>query len=651
MRHFFSHLSPKESRLIFMGFFSINSPQHNPERQQNAEYLKNSMHLSGVPNAMQQRMNTTGERLHKTRDQYMAELSQQNKYLTVLINNLRRSKGKVDKIKQISTMRIAKIDPRKKYGGKEGHLGDPLRDEQQMQEDLSSMHFKNINELETERLLVQTKMQSLHAEKQAGIPDPALLVPASAPINAPAEQIIGRPTILTVGEGVRPAGSRLEDFRGKATPEEVDAVMGLEPALREVAATLLDDLPEAEKPIMMSLCDKMRDADKETLDAFFDAYFKDGKALDPKEVTIDYEKRAESDAEILWTSLTPEERAVAEKFITTSLESMEEVGTFEEMTPATQARILKYVERWNKAEPETADKLIAEGMLYLDGVAVDRSMNGGNIDKTKIKLLESNERFMGIISGWIKVIMGWKKLIGDMTKPKEKEVILKKPEEMSEKERETEIAANSAQITTLEKQEKALPAQIKEWEAKVKPDLGLEEKEKIEAKIAALKKELAEVKKKREELEGRNEALEDEKEEPAPKEEESTVEDVELSPELKKKLDTLVSSINSIHEDFENLNSKGISNPIMLEIYKISAAHKLASYLLDTVPHSNVELRESLKKIVHSPHFKPISLSEISAEDIVFLQDFNAHLEFLDSVRKDLKNYSDHAGRTSSNDE
>ncbi|MFA5799381.1 MAG: hypothetical protein WC840_00295 [Candidatus Peribacteraceae bacterium] len=83
-----------------------------------------------------------------------------------------------------------------------------------------------------------------------------------------------------------------------------------------------------------------------------------------------------------------------------------------EKNPAKKAKILKYAERFTKAETEE-DKLIAEGSLRMEGVDVD----GSNFANGKVEMLPANGRFIGLIVGFIQMTMGILKKLGGKKTP------------------------------------------------------------------------------------------------------------------------------------------------------------------------------------------------------------------------------------------
>lgn len=503
MRHSFHSPANRESRLLGFGF-SFGPNANGPEQfgmQQNPERRRlESLRMGQVPNAMNQRMNTTSERLGKTRDQYMEELRQQYKYLSQLIDTARTYTHRIAQKQRGHARGQMAISPR--YGGGDGPMGMEQAYERQGAEQRFVSQFGSVQELEQQRDYIRIEMAKIHAERQAGIPDPALNVPEGTP---PQDQEVGRLAVLTTGE--RPP-SRVERFAQNATPEQLQALQGLPEQIQEVAAATWESVPENQKQAMMSLMLKMQGQDEETLRQYFALYFKDNVALDPATVKIDDKDPAAVKAKALADSLTPEERAVAQQFLKKGVEIQDGGKTFEDLSEVTKARVLKYVKRWNKAKPDSGQKLIAEGMLYLDGVDVENSVKGEKIEKEDIKMLPREGRFMGFIAGWIKLIMGWKKLLGTMQtsqKPSER----KDPSEMTKEERDNEIKLNNDRITEIKGRVEVLPDEIKKLEKEIGdlPADNTEDKQRMTRALDEKKKELADAPAKIQELEERNAAL------------------------------------------------------------------------------------------------------------------------------------------------
>ena len=501
----------REHRLIHGITFGGNNEQMSPDARQ--EYLRQQGYQEDirrysrpqeVSNGMNLRMNTTSERLGKSRDEYMEDLRKYHNYLSALLREMRKHGARTAREQRYNARGQMAISPR--YGGPTGPMAMERNAERMAAQDRFGNQFSTIAQIEQEIDRVQFEMAKIYAERKAGIPDS---YQPSSP-EAQSGQLVGGISVLTTGQGQQ-TESQFARFQESAPREAVDAVSSLPEQLQEIGARLWFSLPKGpEQESMIKLCNKLREADAETLQKFFALYFKDGKPLDPKTVTIDEKDPIALKAAALAASLTPDEFAVAGKFIEQGIRMQEGAVNFNELSPETQARIQKYVRRFNKAESDSGEKLIAEGMLYLDGVDVEASMKGKEIDKDNIAMLEKEARFMGFISGWIKVILGWKKLLGGMSKGKDEVSKRKEPSEMTLEERNAEIAANTKEMDEIKGRVKVLPEEIKTLEGKIRDlpsDTNPDEKKRMTDALAAKKKELEDAPGRIKELEDRNAAL------------------------------------------------------------------------------------------------------------------------------------------------
>lgn len=524
MRTFFrSEASIREPRLLAKSNgYGPESMQQSRDGMRRPEKTIDSVNGMQVPNAVNARMNTTGESLGKsmkTRDEMLAELSKQHSFLYERIQTMRtlfRRNAQHQRNTARGAMAIAPW-----YGGGNGPLGLEKRLETQGASQRMFAQFDTIQALEIELDKVRNQMSILGAQQRAGIPDPAEEANRKSAERMAGAQTGGRDfrgeNLLASDPSGRPDRVPLQPGYAQIAPtlppEVQKALASIPEELRDVTARLYASADPEHQIAVKTFADKVAEQDEKTLRKFFELGFDPtGKAVKPDTIKVDPTDADGIKAIEFMKSLSPVELSVASDLLAQSKTGPEGPRNFTEMPEAFQKRVLKYAKRWNEAKPDSADREIAEGMLYLDGVDVEGSVQGKTLEPGNIKMLGRDQRFFGLIAGLIKVCHGLKRKLGSPQTAEEKKNALKKPEEMGKEERTTEIGENTKKIDELHKRKKALPDEIKKAQEELKtadpekPD----EKAILEKKIAGLQKELEEIPKKIGELEVRNKALEDE---------------------------------------------------------------------------------------------------------------------------------------------
>ncbi len=521
--HFPTSAHLREARLLGR-LWGINRQQDDAERQrmqQNKEQLQQYFETGGVPNAANQRMNTTGERLGKTRGQMLKELSQQFVYLTRLIDTM-RAYFKRDSQSQRNNVRGAMaISPR--YGGGMGPLGFERRLEAQGAAGRMQMQFGNLQQLEMQRDQIKFRMAQLYAENQAGLPDYVTdsgtgLQTGTPDIQSPRFLAPG----MEVAQGVQLGGgapfqqerNAAAEVRGRGVEEE-KMIDGLPAELQEPVARLYELTPEESRAGLFALAGTLGAESPDVLRKFFTVCFSpEGTLLSEADVKIEEGDADGEKALALLKNMSSEERQAAEGLLAQAklLGAKDAPKTFAELDESTRTRILKYAKRWNEASdpPDSPDREIAEGMLYLDGVDVEASVKGKTLEEKNIKMLDRTGRIFGLLAGLIKLAHGFKRKFGETARGSDKPEELKKPEEMTAAERAAEITDNNKKIADLkEKQDKTLPTEI----ARLKQEIDntkaddTEAITKLKMNLKAAEDELAAIPDRIKKLEERNTAL------------------------------------------------------------------------------------------------------------------------------------------------
>lgn len=480
MKHpFFPLATLKESRFLFMspGEAPQSQSQEEVEREvaqrseQEAQEQDPFNNPAQAPERVQQTRRRTAERLSPSLKRQLDMLEKQKRMLDEQIRALDRRLRDMGRSHRGNYRRGSAILPR--YGGGRGPA--PFEYGLRMQNDAQMMLMmqRDLQKLRVDRYNVQKSIDSIRAMERAGLGNP------QGP-EAPAIQ--QNPDTFTAGP---PDNTRfdLEGSLQEFDPETADLVRSSPRRAQETIVHFLETITPSQLSVAKNMLQKVN-ASPATMGELADLYTKTGSLDDPS--TLD-----PVSAEIL-ESLTAQEKNLLMKLFDAAATLRIGSGS-EQALEIDEKQVEKYVKRWKEAKTE-ADRMIAEGMLLLNGIDTDAS----DLENEQLVSLPPEMRFGGIIAGIFKLVLGMIEKFGGKSNklstkvdPTQDETV--DPASLSPAERQEKIDGLQTQIQGIQEQKTSLETRATTLQKQRDAATDPTEINEIDARIAEVKAELKKI--------------------------------------------------------------------------------------------------------------------------------------------------------------
>lgn len=481
MKHLFSpQTTSKEARLLFMspgGGSEVPQPQTQDEverevaerSQQEAQEQDPFANPAQAPERVRQTQQRTAERLSPALQRQLDMLEKQKRMYDEQITQLDRRLHDTGNSHRRNFRSGNAIHPR--YGGGRGPA--PYEYGLRMQVDAGMMRQmqRDLADLQMKRYEVQKSIDSIRAMEHAGLGVSTSSAPSTLQQN---------PNTFNSGPANAPMVN-IEDRLKNMDPQVADLVRASPRRAQETIVHFLETIAPNEMAAAKTMLEKVNSSSA-TMGQLAELYAKTGSLESTS--SLDPATRESLD------SLTEQEKNLLMKLFdaAATLRTNSDSGQALEVD---EKQVEKYVKRWKEAKTE-ADRMIAEGMLLLNGIDTDAS----DIEGEKLVTLPSDMRFGGIIAGIFKLALGIIEKFGGKSNkisatidPKHHMI----PESASAAERQEKIGELQTQIKGVQEQKNSLETRAASLKKQRETTTDPTEINEIDARIADVKAELKKI--------------------------------------------------------------------------------------------------------------------------------------------------------------